>query len=131
MPVVAADQLATPSALPPLTAFRWFMEYGGRYGTSWQNWVTAVSRGASEPYQPALCASRVRVPSLFIIATDDEMPGASSAVARLAFELVPGPKELLEIDGGHFGLLYHPGALFDLASRAERDFLIRTLVSAA
>jgi uncharacterized protein len=78
-----------------------------------------------------LCATRLRVPSLFVIATDDEMPGASSAVSRLAFDLVPGPKELLEVDGGHFGLLYHPGALFDLASRAERDFLVRHLVSAA
>jgi len=131
MPVVAADQLATPSALTPLTAFRWFMEYGGRYGTGWQNWVTAVTRDRSEPYQPVLCAARVRAAALFVIATDDEMPGASSDVSRLAFDLLPGPKELLEVDGGHFGLLYHPGALFDLASRAERDFLIRHLVSAA
>jgi alpha-beta hydrolase superfamily lysophospholipase len=130
MPVVAADQLANPSALTPLTAFRWFMEYGGRYGTGWQNWVTEVSRNRSDPYQPVLCATRVRVPSLFVIATDDEMPGASSAVSRLAFDLVPGPKELLEVDGGHFGLLYHPSPLFDLASRAERDFLIRHLVAA-
>lgn len=131
MPVVAADQLATPSALTPLTAFRWFMEYGGRYGTGWQNWVTGVDRSRSEPYQPVLCATRVRVPALFVIATNDEMPGASSAVARLAFDLVPGPKELLEVDGGHFGLLYHPGTLFDIASRAERDFLIRHLAAAA
>ncbi len=131
MPVVAADQLTNPSALTPLTAFRWFMEYGSRYGTGWQNWVTGTSRDGSEPYQPVLCASWVRAPSLFVIATDDEMPGASSDVARLAFELVPGPKDLLEIDGGHFGLLYHPGALFDLASRVEREFLIRTLLSAA
>ena len=131
MPVVAADQLANPSALTPLTAFRWFIEYGGRYGTSWQNWVTEVGRDRSDPYQPVLCATRLRVPVLFVIAADDEMPGASSAVSRLAFDLVPGPKELLEVDGGHFGLLYHPSPLFDLASRAERDFLIRNLVSAA
>lgn len=131
MPVVAADQLATPSAMTPLTAFRWFMEYGGRFGTSWQNWVTRVTRDRSQPYQPVLCAARVRVPALFVIATDDEMPEASSGVARLAFDLVAGPKELLEVDGGHFGLLDHPGALFDLASHAERDFLIRHHVSAA
>jgi pimeloyl-ACP methyl ester carboxylesterase len=131
MPVVASDQLATPSALPPLTAFRWFIEYGGRYGTGWQNRVTEVSRDRSDPYQPVLCATRIRAPSLFVIATEDEMPGANSAVSRLAFDLMPGPKELLEVDGGHFGLLYHPGALFDLASRAERDFLIRHLASAA
>jgi pimeloyl-ACP methyl ester carboxylesterase len=131
MPVVAADQLANPSSLTPLTAFRWFMEYGGRYGTGWQNQVTGISRDGSEPYQPVLCAARVRVPSLFVIATDDEMPGANSVVARAAFDLVPGPKELLDTDGGHFGLLYHPSALFDLASCAERDFLIRNLVAAA
>ena len=131
MPVVGADQLTNPSALPPLTAFRWFMEYGGRYGTGWKNWVTGVSRDASQPYQPALCAGRVQVPSLFVIAIDDEMPGASSVVARLAFDRVPGPKELLDIDGGHFGLLYHPSSLFDLASSAECDFLVRHLVPAA
>jgi pimeloyl-ACP methyl ester carboxylesterase len=131
MPVVAADQLTTPSALTPLTAFRWFIEYGGRYGTSWQNWVTRISRDASQPYQPVLCAARVQVPALFVIATDDEIAGATSGVARLAFDLVAGPKELLEVDGGHFGLLYHPGALFDLASRTEREFLIRHLVAAA
>jgi len=131
MPVVAADQLSNPSALTPVTAFRWFVEYGGRYGTGWQNWVTAVSRGESEPYKPVLCATRVRVPSLFVIATEDEMPGASTAVSRLAFDLVPGPKELVEVDGGHFGILYHPGALFDLASRVERDFLLRHLRPAA
>jgi pimeloyl-ACP methyl ester carboxylesterase len=113
-----------------LTAFRWFMEYGSRYGTGWQNWVTGVIRDGSEPYQPVLCASWVRAPALFVIATDDEMPGASSAVSRLAFDRLPGPKELLEVDGGHFGLLYHPGALFDVASRAERDFLIRHLAAA-
>jgi hypothetical protein len=68
---------------------------------------------------------------MFVIATDDEMPGASSTVARLAYDGVPGAKELLEVDGGHFGLLYHPGALFDLASRAESEFLVRHLVAAA
>lgn len=131
MPVVAADQLATPSALPPLTAFRWFVEYGGRYGTGWQNWVTTVDSDPTDPYHPVLCAARVQAPALFVIATDDEMPGASSTVARLAYDGVPGAKELLEVDGGHFGLLYHPGALFDLASRAESEFLVRHLVAAA
>jgi alpha-beta hydrolase superfamily lysophospholipase len=128
MPVVAADQLANPSALEPITAFRWFMEYGGRYGTDWQNWVT-VRRDPSTPYQPVLAAARVRVPALFVIAADDEMPGASSPIARHAFDSVPGPKELLVVDGGHFGLLYHPSELFDLASETERAFLVRHLAT--
>jgi uncharacterized protein len=127
MPVVAADQLASRSALTPLTAFRWFMEYGGRYGTGWQNSVTEVSRDGSEPYEPVLCAARIRVPALFVIATEDEMPDASSAVSRLAFDLVPGPKEVLEVDGGHFGLLYYPSELFETVSSAQAAFLIRHL----
>lgn len=131
MPVVAADQLSGASALTPLTAFHWFIEYGSRYGTGWQNRVTEVVGDRREPYSPLLCAARVRVPSLFVIAADDEMPGASSDISRLAFQLVAGQKELLEVDGGHFGLLYHPGALFDQASRAERAFLVRTLMPAA
>jgi hypothetical protein len=58
-------------------------------------------------------------------------PGPAQASRVSPSTCSPGPKELLQVDGGHFGLLYHPGALFDLASRAERDFLIRHLVSAA
>lgn len=127
LPVVSTDQLGHPSALTPLTAFRWFIEYGGRYGTSWHNWVTIVAADDTHPYHPVLCAARLRVPVLFVIATDDEMPGANSAVARLAFERARGPKELLEIGGGHFGLLCHPSELFDVVSRAERDFLVRWL----
>lgn len=26
-----------PSALQPLTAYRWFIEYGGRFATGWVN----------------------------------------------------------------------------------------------
>jgi alpha-beta hydrolase superfamily lysophospholipase len=47
MPVVAADQLATPSALTPLTAFRWFMEYGadtGRAGRTGSRGSSAMGR---------------------------------------------------------------------------------------
>jgi hypothetical protein len=33
----------------------------------------------------------------------------------------------LEIEGGHFGLLNYPSALFDEVSQAELSFLIRHL----
>jgi hypothetical protein len=62
-----------------------------------------------------------------IIAIDDEMPGANSDIARLTFERAPQPKEKLEMDGGHFGLLYYPSELFEHASAAQRDFLVRYL----
>jgi len=129
MPVVSPDQLGSPSALTPLTAYRWFMEYGGRYGSSWQNWVTSAHRDGIEPFQAALCAAKVECPALFVVAAEDEMPGANSGVARRVFDLLAGPRQLIDVDGGHFGLLYHPSPLFDEVSRAECDFLVRYLVA--
>jgi uncharacterized protein len=126
-PVVSFDQLGTPSMLTPISAYRWFIEYGARHGTNWLNWVTRVNPPTPVPCHPGLCAAHVRVPILFMIAPEDEMPGANPAVSRQAFEAVPGPKELFEIGGGHFGLLHYPSALFDEASSVQRDFLLRHL----
>lgn len=127
MPVVSYDQVGMPSLLTPLTAYRWFIEYGGRYGTRWENRATLLTADGPATWRPALCAAHMRAPSMFVIATDDEMPGANTDVALEAFRRAPGPKELCEIDGGHFGLLHHPGEVFDHASRAQTRFLIRHL----
>jgi uncharacterized protein len=62
-----------------------------------------------------------------MIAPDDEMPGSDPAVSRLAHQAAPGPKELVEISGGHFGLLHYPSDLFDQASSTQREFLLRYL----
>lgn len=40
---------------------------------------------------------------------------------------MPAQKALVKIDGGHFGLLYHSSELFDRASKAQADFVIRTV----
>jgi uncharacterized protein len=127
LPVVSFDQLGTPSQLTPLTAFRWFIEYGGRYGTNWENWATCVVPETPVPFLPVLCAPHIKAPLLFVIATEDEMPGANPDIARMAFNLVPQPKELVEIDGGHFGLLHYPSPLFDQASNRQQVFLERYL----
>jgi pimeloyl-ACP methyl ester carboxylesterase len=127
LPVVSFDQLGTPSLLTPISAYRWFIEYGGRHGTNWLNWVTRVMPTTPAPYHPGLCAPHLQAPILFMIAPEDEMPGSHPAVSRLAFAAAPAPKELFEIGGGHFGLLYYPSELFDQASRVQRDFLIRYL----
>ena len=127
MPVVSFDQAGTPSLLTPITAYRWFIEYGARHGTNWQNWATLVVSSEPAHWQPALCAGHITAPSLFVIAPDDEMPGANPSVARMAFDMTPSPKELLEIEGGHFGLLHYPSALFGEVSQAELSFLIRHL----
>lgn len=128
MPVVSFDQAGTPSLLTPLTAYRWFIEYGGRHGTHWVNRAALVMPAEPALWSPVLFATQLEAPALFMIAKDDEMPGAQTRVARIAFEQAPSPqKELCEIDGGHFGLLHHPSALFDLASARQRSFLLRHL----
>jgi pimeloyl-ACP methyl ester carboxylesterase len=127
LPVVSFNQTSAPSLLTPLSAFHWFMEYGARYGTNWENQATLVDLNTPAPFHAGLCARHLTVPLLMMIAEQDEMPGANSDVAREVFRLAPEPKEKIEINGGHFGLLYYPGELFEQASRTQRDFLIRYL----
>jgi len=127
LPVVSFDQAGTPSALLPLTAYRWFIEYGGRYDTKWKNSVTIAIKDTPVRLNAALCAPHLKAPILMVVSIDDEMEGASSVFARKVFQLAPQPKQLIEIDGGHFGLLHYPSPLFDEASKAQIDFLTRYL----
>jgi len=127
IPVVSFDQLSTPSLLQPIQAFRWFIDSGGRHGSGWLNRATRVVPSNTAPYSPYLCAPHVTIPSLTMVAPADEMVHANPEVSRQAFELLPGTKDWYEIDGGHFGLLYHPSDLFDEASRVQSDYLVRHL----
>lgn len=43
LPVVSADQFHAPSLLKPIQAYRWFIEYGGRFGSHWENSATRVT----------------------------------------------------------------------------------------
>jgi hypothetical protein len=127
LPVVSFDQLDNPSLCTTLTAFRWCVEYGGRYGTKWENWATSVVPETPAPFHPGLCTPHIKAPLLMMVAHEDEEPSADSRIARMAFDLAPQPKEWVEIDGGHFGLLHYPSPLFDEASNRQRDFLERYL----
>lgn len=62
-----------------------------------------------------------------MVAPGDEMVHADYGVARRTYELMPQPKEWDDVDGGHFGLLYHPGRLFDAAARVQSELLQRWL----
>jgi pimeloyl-ACP methyl ester carboxylesterase len=93
LPVVSCDQLGAPSLLTPLTAFRWFIEYGACYGTNWENRATRVVPNTPVPFHPVLCAPYLKAPVLMLIAVQDEMPGANSDIARMAYRLAPEPKE--------------------------------------
>jgi pimeloyl-ACP methyl ester carboxylesterase len=128
MPVVSFDQHGTPSLLTPISAYRWFIEYGGRHGTRWENWVTRFIPRTPAPYHPSICAPHIKVPTLMIIAPQDEMPGANPIVARAAYDTITAKKQLVEIAGGHFGLLHYPSELFDQAARAQIEFLVQNLL---
>lgn len=127
MPVVSFDQNGTPSLLEPIQAFRWFIDYGGRPGSRWTNNVIRVIPPTRVPYHPVLCAPFVKAPTLMMVAPEDEMVHANYAVAKLAYGLMPGPKEWYDIAGGHFGLIYFPGERFDEASRVQTEFLKKWL----
>jgi uncharacterized protein len=121
LPVVSSDQVRHPSALKPLTAFRWFVEYGGKLDS---NWVNDVTLALSE-WQPGLCGPHLRQRVLMLVSSQDEMARANPRVARAVFDSLCGPKEWYEVGGGHFGLLYHPSELFFEACAAQLSFLRR------
>ncbi len=123
MPIVSSDQIGTPSALKEITAYRWFIEYGGRYGTNWKNIVSFSIIETPDPFHIGQCAHHLKAPILMLVATNDEMESASNKVTNEVFNMIIQPKELVEIDGGHFGLLHYPSAIFDKSSKAQIDFL--------
>ena len=127
IPVVSFDQAGTPSLLKPIQAFRWFIDYGGRHGTNWINSVTRVIPSTSVPYHPMLCAPFVKTPTLLMVAPEDEMVHANYSVSRQTYELLSGPKQWYDIAGGHFGLLYYPGELYEEATRVQTQFLQKWL----
>ena len=128
MPVVSDDQVRRPSALQSLTAYRWFIEYGGRLGSQWVNDVTRARPKTPAPWHPGLVAGHVGCPSLFLVSPEDEMPGSIPAVSRHVYERIPAPKEWHDIPGGHFGLVYYPSPEFDKAAAAQTRFLTEHLL---
>jgi cephalosporin-C deacetylase-like acetyl esterase len=127
MPIVSADQMGTPSALTELSAYRWFIEYGGRFGTNWQNVVSFSIVETPDQFHIGQCARHLKAPILMVVARNDEMNGANPVVAKEVFEMIKKPKEWVDIDGGHFGLLYYPSNLFNISSEAQIAFLLKYL----
>lgn len=127
MPIVSIDQLGTPSALTDLTAYNWFIEYGGRYGTNWKNVVSFSNIEVPENFNLGQFSDKLEAPILMVVATDDEMNGANPKVTKHVYNNIKQPKEWVDIDGGHFGLLYYPSDLFNQSSRAQISFLNKYL----
>ena len=123
LPVVSADQINAPSLLKPIQAFRWFMEYGGRHGSGWENRVTRVTPKGPCAFDAYQAAPLVRAPTLMMVGRDDEMVHCAREAQQAVFDRLLAPKTFAEIEGGHFGLLWAPGAIFERAARVQIDFL--------
>jgi len=123
MPVVSFDQIGTPSFLKPIQAYRWFMDYGGRFGTNWQNRVNRRIARTEVPFSPIETASALKSPVLFMTGKEDEMVHCNPDAQRAVYNLIKAPKEFVEMDGGHFGLLYPGSTEFNNAVQIQTRFL--------
>ena len=123
MPVVSFDQASAPSLLKPIQAFRWFIEFGGRFGSGWENRVSRVIPKAEVPFSPFETVSALTAPVLFMTGKDDEMIHCNPEVQQAVYEMIPTEKEHIELDGGHFGLLYPGSPIFERSVQAQIRFL--------
>ena len=123
LPVVSPDPVGLPSLLLPVQAYRWFIDYGGRHGSHWQNRASRVLPATPVPFHPYLTARYLTAPTLMLIGRDDEMARCNPLVQRAVFDEIRVAKQLVEIEGGHFGGLYHPSTAFDRAVGLEIAFL--------
>jgi len=130
MPVVSSDQLTTPSFLTPITAFHWFISYGARFGTGWQNQATQRVIDTPIAFSPQPCIPHIDVPFLLVVAEEDEMPRCDAVTARHVHASSSGPREVLEVGGGHFGLIYHDSEYFTSSVDAQQRFLTNHLLPA-
>ena len=127
IPVVSFDQTGSPSLLKPIQAFRWFIEYGGRHGSLWENRVIRVVPPTPVPFSAYLAAPYVKVPTFMMVGRNDEMVHCNPDVTQATYELLRCPKKWGDIDGGHFGLLYYPSEIFAQASAQQCEFLVGAL----
>ena len=115
-------RLNEPSLLTPIESYRWFIDYGRRFASRWENRATRMTPHTTVPFHAGLAAPRVHCPTLVHIAPDDEMPGADPVIARAVADAIAGHTQIMDIRGGHFGLLHHPSPIFEMGSRDQADF---------
>lgn len=95
-----------------------------KYASNWSNQVFVLQRKLEAQFnEQRLPAKYLKVPTLFVIATDDEVPLCELATNRQCFDLIEAPKDLLEIKGGHFGLITQGSEPYRQAIDADIKFL--------
>lgn len=126
LPVVSADQLSSPSFVETLTAFRWFIDSGGRFGTGWENQATLSRLATPTPFDAQACVPNIDAPTLMVIAREDEESDAD--VARAVFATAGESRQLLTVDGGHFEVLYPDTPEFRISMTTQQRFLRTHLI---
>lgn len=122
MPIVSPDptvECMSPSA----QAFRWFIEYGGRHGSGWVNQWSYSVPDVGVSHSPYDCLPQVSAPTLMVAGRDDEIAVCVPAVQKAALALTNGPQFWHQVDGGHFGGLYHPSRVAEEMTRIQLAFL--------
>lgn len=76
---------------------------------------------------PLLTAPYLTMPVQMMVGHDDEMVHCNRDMQQAVFDRIAGDKEWVEIDGGHFGLLWNPGPEFDEAVKRQIEFLEHVL----
>ena len=95
-----------------------------KYASNWSNQVFVLQRKLEAQFnEQRLPAKYLKMPTLFVIATDDEVPLCELATNRRCFDLIDAPKQLTEITGGHFGLAYRDTEPYRQAMGAAIKFL--------
>ena len=95
-----------------------------KYATDWSNQIFILQRKLEAQFnEQRLPAKYLKVPTLFVIATDDEVPLCELATNSQCFDLIEAPKQLVEVKGGHFGLLYQGSEPYRQAVDADIKFL--------
>jgi cephalosporin-C deacetylase-like acetyl esterase len=99
LPVVTESGM-DGAVLPQTEAAEWFLDEGRRTGSRWQNRVLLPGGSSMGDFDPAVAVARLHTPTLLVLASEDRVAPTSDGLA--AFELLPGTKELLVIEGHHF-----------------------------
>jgi uncharacterized protein len=95
-----------------------------KYPGDWSNQVFILQRKLEAQFNEArLPAKYLKVPTLFVIAIDDQQPVCELSTNRRCFDLISAPKQLIEITGGHFGLAYRDTEPYRQTMSATIKFL--------
>ena len=95
-----------------------------KYPSDWSNQVFILQRKLEAQFnEQRLPAKYLKVPTLFVIATDDEVPLCELSTNRRCFDLIDAPKQMTEITGGHFELIYQGSEPYGQSLSAEIKFL--------